>query len=131
MSMRYSSSRSISENITEISVSSGSRAYVRQWLVPSRSRNKSHKVSETVNGTYECSCEAWIYGRKECYHIQRVKNEITEARSPRRSFERERRTLPTPRSIVTPMEPAKAPKRLSRIEALERALEEEKRLRRR
>ena len=50
--------------------------YKKQWSVPSSSSDKLYKVSLTMNDQYQCSCPVWIFHRKECKHIQDVKDGI-------------------------------------------------------
>ena len=51
------------------------KIYSGKWSVPSSSEpNKTYTVSLTEDGDWECSCPQWIYRRRECKHIQQVKN---------------------------------------------------------
>jgi len=50
------------------------KEYVQKWKVPSSSNpDKEYTVSLTKEGTYECSCPAWVYHRRECHHIKQIK----------------------------------------------------------
>ena len=50
--------------------------WIRRWDVPSESDpEKSYVVAQDVDGDYGCSCPAWRFrGRRECRHIEAVKN---------------------------------------------------------
>jgi len=51
------------------------KVYSNKWDVRSHSDpSKFYTVSLTEDGQYECSCPQWIYRRRECKHIQQVKN---------------------------------------------------------
>ncbi|MEM2922240.1 MAG: hypothetical protein QXF26_08000 [Candidatus Bathyarchaeia archaeon] len=53
------------------------KKYADQWNVGSHSDpSKFYTVSLTVDGDYECSCPQWIYRRRECKHIQEVKDNV-------------------------------------------------------
>ena len=46
---------------------------MQQWLIPSSKKDgKEHKVTLYDDDTFACSCDAWIYGRKQCRHIKRA-----------------------------------------------------------
>lgn len=54
------------------------KKYRKKWKVPSRSdSSKVYTVSLTEDGSYECSCPAWIFRREECPHIRLVKTQVT------------------------------------------------------
>jgi len=47
---------------------------VRQFMVESQSvRDKLYKVTLYDDGSWACSCPAWIYRRYECHHIVTAK----------------------------------------------------------
>ena len=51
--------------------------YLRKVKVESFSNpGKFYIVAETEDGEWQCSCPVWIYRRKQCKHIQRVKQEL-------------------------------------------------------
>jgi len=53
------------------------KIYSHKWTIPSSSDpSKSYTVSLTDDGQYECSCPQWIYRRRECKHIQQVKDNL-------------------------------------------------------
>jgi len=53
------------------------KEYADQWNVGSHSDpSKFYTVSATVDGAFECSCPQWIYRRRECKHIQEVKDKL-------------------------------------------------------
>lgn len=59
--------------------------YKRQWDVNSftNPRKTAYKVSERVDGGWECSCPAWTMHtpRKDCKHIQSVRSAMRRAPS--------------------------------------------------
>ena len=46
--------------------------YVESWSNP----NKKYKVCQLSDGSFSCSCPAWVYRRQECKHIQQVKHQL-------------------------------------------------------
>lgn len=52
--------------------------WVKKWTVPSSSSDKEYIVAIDKDGNYGCSCPVWIFRRKECHHIQAVKDGVGE-----------------------------------------------------
>ena len=50
--------------------------WVNKWTEPSDSGNGNYVVSVSVDGVWGCSCPSWKFKRRECDHIQRVKEKI-------------------------------------------------------
>ena len=50
---------------------------VKYWFVESWSDpNKKYKVCQLEDGSFTCSCPAWIFRRKECKHIEQIKHHV-------------------------------------------------------
>jgi len=50
------------------------KMYERQWGVPSSTGKREYTVSKVRDdGSYQCSCPAWVHRRRECRHIAEVK----------------------------------------------------------
>jgi|GEM_PF-6102256 len=47
--------------------------WVKRWYIPKSSANGFWTVAIDRLGNWGCSCPQWIFYRKECKHIQRVK----------------------------------------------------------
>lgn len=49
--------------------------WVKKWTVPSNTETgKEYIVSQDEDGNYGCSCPVWKFQRKECKHIQYIRN---------------------------------------------------------
>lgn len=47
--------------------------WIRKWKVPSNTDPETeYVVSLGDDGTWGCSCRAWIYRRQRCDHIQQM-----------------------------------------------------------